>query len=88
MVFAETAFVIWKLRNAKRIRGEAITRPRVISTLHDALLRLAKTELAMLKLPELRGRKLKKLRIHKGKWEGLVRGEDYARLCWIPNDHG
>ena len=89
LILAETAFVIWKLRNAKRIRNESITRKRAISTLHDALLRLAKHDLGMSALPELSVKtKQQKLGLYKGKWEGLVRGSTATRLCWIPNDHG
>ncbi len=85
----ETSFVIWKLRNALRIRDEVITTRRAIAALHDAILRVAQVELTAFLLPETRGPKLKKsLGLYHGKWNGIFEAAGKRCLHWIPTDHG
>lgn len=89
LVFIETAFVIWKLRNARRIRDENITVARAVSTLLEALLRAAKVEKALTKLPENENDELrKKLGLFKDKWNGVIETSSTGQIRWIPDDHG
>lgn len=52
LVVIETSFVIWKLRNALRIRNEGITKKRAITALCDVILRAAQVELTAFLLLE------------------------------------
>ena len=88
IIVSETAFVIWKLRNAAVIRGERITTARAINTLHDTLRRRAKVDLDILRLPEFTSpAKQKEAAGVRASWEGLVEAIP-GRLRWIPSDHG
>lgn len=89
VLISEAAFVIWKLRNAQRIRGERITPGRAISTLHEALFRRAKTDLTMTRLSEMRldkGRITAKL--IQDSWVNLVEYDYTGKPRWAPFDVG
>ena len=88
-VAAETAFVIWKLRNSLRIREETITRKRAVNTLHIALFKAAKVDYDLLKLKDNKKLKLTNSdKLIKDKWNGLIARRSTGRLYWIPDDHG
>lgn len=54
IVISETAYQIWKLRNAWVIRKEAMSSDKAIGALKETILRRAKVDLDSTKLPENR----------------------------------
>jgi hypothetical protein len=88
-VRSEAAFVVWKLRNARRIREEVIHPVQARATLRDALLRKAKNDFGVAKLTEKKkGPEDKAPKLLKDTWKGLVYPSSTGRLSWLPSDHG
>ncbi|KIO19588.1 hypothetical protein M407DRAFT_82620 [Tulasnella calospora MUT 4182] len=89
IVISETAFAIWKHRNAVVIRNEAVNGARAASTVRDVILRRAQVDLNTTRLPEFRSRRHLRRQIAKitATWENLFR-EVPGPLRWIPSDHG
>ncbi|KIO33484.1 hypothetical protein M407DRAFT_65524 [Tulasnella calospora MUT 4182] len=91
IIISETAYLIWKLRNAWVIRKETMSSERAIGALKDTIIRRAKVDLDSTKLPE--NRLDSKKRISKGlvtaTWEVLLRNGPSSRsLRWTSSDHG
>lgn len=85
----ETAFTIWKLRNAEVIRDEPIDRHRATNSVREAVMGMARMDLAKARLPEQSdtlGDK-KPEEVVAAQWSGLIEYHS-GRLRWIPSDHG
>lgn len=89
IVISETAFTIWKLRNAVVIRNEEVNGPRAAITVRDTILRRAQVDLNVTRLPEFRLKRHLRRQAAKitATWEELFR-EVPGPLRWIPSDHG
>ncbi|KIO25929.1 hypothetical protein M407DRAFT_236299 [Tulasnella calospora MUT 4182] len=91
IIISETAYLIWKLRNAWVIRKETMSSERAIGALKETILKRAKVDLDSTRLPE--NRLDRKKRESKGlvtaTWEVLLgNGSSSRSLRWTPSDHG
>lgn len=88
ILIAETAFVIWKLRNKQRIEEEVIHPNQARNALRSTLMDRAKTDFATAKLKDLPRRGKKNLKREAvATWDGLI-DRSRGQLHWIPSDYG
>lgn len=90
ILVSETAFVIWKCRNALRVREETMTTQKAVASWTHHIFRRAKADYGQALLPEYKAPQFEKRneRIITT-WKGLLQMDRSSRLLqWTFRDHG